>query len=79
MTLLQVMIFIALMLVVGRRVLPWLLWQVAQTGSRELFTLAVVSLAICIAYGAAEESLPLRDAFAVFFLFLSVCCLTPPY
>ena len=104
-TLLQVMIFIALMLVVGRRVLPWLLWQVAQTGSRELFTLAVVSFAICIAYGAAmifnvsfalgaffagmvmresqfsgraaEESLPLRDAFAVLF-FVSVGMLFDP-
>ncbi len=104
-TLLQVMIFIVLMLVVGRRVLPWLLWQVAQTGSRELFTLAVVSFAICIAYGAAmifnvsfalgaffagmvmresqfsgraaEESLPLRDAFAVLF-FVSVGMLFDP-
>jgi CPA2 family monovalent cation:H+ antiporter-2 len=51
-TLLQVMGFIALMLVGGRRALPWLLWQVARTGSRELFTLAVVATAIGIAYGA---------------------------
>ncbi|KAI3599125.1 Inner membrane protein YbaL, KefB/KefC family (plasmid) [Cupriavidus necator H850] len=42
-TLLQVVAFIALMLIAGRRVLPWLLWQVAKTGSRELFTLAVVA------------------------------------
>ena len=98
-TLLQVSTFIALMLIVGRRMLPWLLWQVARTGSRELFTLSVIASAICIAYGAsalfsvsfalgafcagsvmresefshraAEESLPLRDAFSVLF-FVSV-------
>jgi CPA2 family monovalent cation:H+ antiporter-2 len=78
---------------------PWLLWQVARTGSRELFTLCVVSAAVGIAFGsaalfgvsfalgaffagmvmresefshrAAEESLPLREAFAVLF-FVSV-------
>ena len=104
-TLLLVAAFIALMLVVGHRVLPWLLWQVARTGSRELFTLSVVAFAICIAYGAAalfnvsfalgaffagmvmresefshraaEESLPLRDAFAVLF-FVSVGMLFDP-
>ncbi len=98
-TLLQVAAFIALMLVAGRRVLPWLLWHIARTGSRELFTLSVVSAAIGIAYGAAqlfsvsfalgaffagmmmresefshraaEESLPLRDAFSVLF-FVSI-------
>jgi monovalent cation:H+ antiporter-2, CPA2 family len=98
-TLLQVFAFIALMLIVGRRALPWLLWQVARTGSRELFTLSVVVTAIGIAYGAsslfsvsfalgaffagmvmgesefshraAEESLPLRDAFSVLF-FVSI-------
>ena len=42
-TLLQVSAFVALMLVAGRRVLPWLLWQVSKTGSRELFTLSVVA------------------------------------
>jgi len=52
-TLLGVSAFIVLMLVVGRRALPWMLWQVARTGSRELFTLAVVASAIGIAYGAA--------------------------
>ena len=51
--LLQVAAFIGVMLVAGRRALPWLLWQVARTGSRELFTLAVVSAAIVIAYGAS--------------------------
>lgn len=104
-TLLEVSTFIALMLVVGRRVLPWLLWQIARTGSRELFTLSVVTTAIGIAYGAAElfsvsfalgaffagmvmresefshraaeESLPLRDAFSVLF-FVSVGMLFEP-
>ena len=104
-TLLQVGAFIALMLVAGRRVLPWLLLQVARTGSRELFTLAVIAIAIGIAFGAAElfgvsfalgaffagmvmreselshraaeESLPLRDAFAVLF-FVSVGMLFDP-
>ena len=104
-TVLQVGLFIALMLVVGKRLLPWLLWHVAKTGSRELFTLAVVAIAIGIAYGAsalfnvsfalgaffagmvmresefshraAEESLPLRDAFAVLF-FVSVGMLFEP-
>jgi CPA2 family monovalent cation:H+ antiporter-2 len=104
-TLLQVAAFIALMLVVGRRALPWLLWQVARTGSRELFTLAVIATAIGIAYGAsalfsvsfalgaffagmvmresefshraAQESLPLRDAFSVLF-FVSVGMLFEP-
>jgi CPA2 family monovalent cation:H+ antiporter-2 len=55
-TLLQVGAFIALMLVVGRRLLPWLLWQVARTGSRELFTLCVVAAAVSIAYGSARCS-----------------------
>ena len=104
-TLLQVAIFVALMLVVGRRVFPWILWQVARTGSRELFTLCVVAAAVSIAFGsavlfgvsfalgaffagmvmresefshrAAEESLPLRDAFAVLF-FVSVGMLFDP-
>ena len=47
------MAFVALMLIVGRRVLPKLLWLAARTGSQELFTLAVISAAIGIAYGAA--------------------------
>ncbi|MFT3666875.1 YbaL family putative K(+) efflux transporter [Piscinibacter sp.] len=104
-TLLAVGAFVALMLVVGRRVFPWLLWQVAKTGSRELFTLCVVAAAVTIAFGsarlfgvsfalgaffagmvlresqfshrAAEESLPLRDAFAVLF-FVSVGMLFDP-
>ncbi|MDP1765715.1 MAG: YbaL family putative K(+) efflux transporter [Methylotenera sp.] len=52
-TLLQVTGFIALMLVIGKRLLPWVLWHIAKTGSRELFTLSVISAAIGIAYGAA--------------------------
>ena len=52
-TLLQVVAFVLLMLVVGRRVFPWLLWQVARTGSRELFTLCVVAAAVGIAVGSA--------------------------
>ncbi|KQO12525.1 sodium:proton antiporter [Acidovorax sp. Leaf76] len=104
-TLLQVGGFVALMLLVGRRLFPWVLWQVARTGSRELFTLCVVAAAVSIAFGsaalfgvsfalgaffagmvmresefshrAAEESLPLRDAFAVLF-FVSVGMLFNP-
>jgi CPA2 family monovalent cation:H+ antiporter-2 len=45
--------FVALMLVVGRRAVPWLLGRVARTGSRELFTLGVLALAIGIAVGAS--------------------------
>lgn len=104
-TLGKVSVFVALMLVVGRRVFPWVLWQVARTGSRELFTLCVVAVAVGIAYGSAElfgvsfalgaffagmamresdlshraaqESLPLRDAFSVLF-FVSVGMLFDP-
>ncbi len=104
-TLGKVAAFIALMLVVGRRLLPRLLWAVAKTGSRELFTLGVISAAVGVAYlsaelfsvsfalgaffagmmmresslshRAAEESLPLRDAFSVLF-FVSVGMLFDP-
>jgi len=104
-TLGRIAIFVALMLVVGRRLFPWLLWQVARTGSRELFTLCVIAAAVGIAFGsaalfgvsfalgaffagmvlreselshrAADESLPLRDAFAVLF-FVSVGMLFDP-
>jgi monovalent cation:H+ antiporter-2, CPA2 family len=105
-TLAKVAAFIAVMLVAGRRLLPQLLWSVARTGSRELFTLAVVSAAVGVAYlsaelfsvsfalgaffagmmmresslshRAAEESLPLRDAFSVLF-FVSVGMLFEPH
>jgi CPA2 family monovalent cation:H+ antiporter-2 len=104
-TLLEVATFVALMLIVGRRVFPWILWQVTRTGSRELFTLCVVAAAVSIAYGsaqlfgvsfalgaffagmvlresqfsqrAAQETLPLRDAFAVLF-FVAVGMLFDP-
>jgi CPA2 family monovalent cation:H+ antiporter-2 len=46
--------FVTIMLVVGRRLFPWLLWHVAGTGSRELFTLCVVAAALSLAFGAAE-------------------------
>ena len=52
-TLLKVAVFLALMFVVGRRAVPWLLDRVARTGSRELFTLAVLAVALGIAVGAA--------------------------
>ena len=104
-TLAKVAAFVALMLLVGRRVFPRLLWLVAKTGSRELFTLCVVATALGVAYGsaklfdvsfalgaffagmmmresefshrAADESLPLREAFSVLF-FVSVGMLFDP-
>jgi CPA2 family monovalent cation:H+ antiporter-2 len=53
-TLAKVVAFVALMILVGRRVVPWLLERVARTGSRELFTLAVLAVAMGVAVGAAE-------------------------
>jgi len=104
-TLGKVAAFVALMLVVGKRVIPWLLHYVAHSGSRELFRLSVLAIALGVAYGASElfgvsfalgaffagmilseselsqraaqESLPLRDAFAVLF-FVSVGMLVDP-
>ncbi|HEY0974724.1 MAG TPA: cation:proton antiporter [Solimonas sp.] len=52
-TLLKVTAFAAVVLLIGPRVLPWMLKQVARTGSRELFTLAVLSSALGIAFGSA--------------------------
>lgn len=52
-TLGKVAVFILLMLLVGARLLPWLLERVARTGSGELYTLAVVAAALGIAFGAA--------------------------
>ena len=52
-TLVAVAGFVAVMLVAGRRLLPWMLWQVNRTGSRELFTLATVAAAVGLAVGAA--------------------------
>jgi CPA2 family monovalent cation:H+ antiporter-2 len=104
-TVIKVAVFVGLMLVAGRRVVPWVLHYIAHTGSRELFRLAVLAIALCMAFGAArlfgvsfalgaffagmilsesalsqraaEESLPLRDAFAVLF-FVSVGMLFDP-
>jgi CPA2 family monovalent cation:H+ antiporter-2 len=53
-TLGEIALFMSLMVVVGRRVFPWLLWQVAHAGSRELFTLSVIAAAVGIAWGSAE-------------------------
>lgn len=52
-TLLHVVAFIAIMMVVGRKFIPWVLWQIAKTGSRELFTLSILTASVGIAYGAA--------------------------
>ena len=52
-TLAKVTAFVALMFVVGRRAVPWLLERVARIGSRELFTLSVLAVALGIAFGAA--------------------------
>lgn len=101
----KVVAFILIMIFIGRRVIPWLLAKTAATGSRELFTLAVLVLALGIAYAAvalfdasfalgaffagmvlneselshraAQDTLPLRDAFAVLF-FVSVGMLFDP-
>ncbi len=105
-TLLKVVGFVAVMMGLGRKVIPWLLHYVAHTGSRELFRLAVLAIALGVAFGAAklfgvsfalgaffagmimseselshraaEESLPLRDAFSVLF-FVSVGMLFNPW
>jgi CPA2 family monovalent cation:H+ antiporter-2 len=104
-TIAKVAVFVALMLVVGKRLIPWILHYVAHTGSRELFRLAVLAIALGVAFGSAElfgvsfalgaffagmilaesplshraaqETLPLRDAFAVLF-FVSVGMLFDP-
>jgi len=104
-TAVKLALFVALMLIVGRRLIPWILHYIAHTGSRELFRLAVLAIALGVAFGstklfdvslalgaffagmmlresplsqrAAQESLPLRDAFAVLF-FVSVGMLFDP-
>jgi CPA2 family monovalent cation:H+ antiporter-2 len=53
-TLFKVGAFIAVMLIVGRRVVPWILERIAGTGSRELFTLCVLAIALGVAFGSAE-------------------------
>jgi hypothetical protein len=54
-TLLAVGAFVAVMLLAGRRVLPWLLWQVNRTGSRELFTLSTVAAAIGLIWSQRDD------------------------
>jgi CPA2 family monovalent cation:H+ antiporter-2 len=104
-TIFKVAGFVVLMLVVGRRLIPAALHWIVHTGSRELFRLAVLAIALGVAFGAAvvfdvsfalgaffagmilgetqlsrraaEETLPLRDAFAVLF-FVSVGMLFDP-
>jgi CPA2 family monovalent cation:H+ antiporter-2 len=104
-TLSKVVAFVALMLIVGKRTIPWILHMTAHTGSRELFRLAVLAIALGVALGASalfgvsfalgaffagmimaeselsqqamNETLPLRDAFAVLF-FVSVGMLFNP-
>jgi CPA2 family monovalent cation:H+ antiporter-2 len=104
-TVLKISAFVAFMLIIGRRAIPWALHWTAHTGSRELFRLAVLAIALGVAFGAAyvfdvsfalgaffagmilgetqlgrraaEETLPLRDAFAVLF-FVSVGMLFDP-
>ena len=53
-TLLKVAAFLGLMLVVGRRLIPWVLHYIAHTGSRELFRLAVLAIALGVAFGSAQ-------------------------
>lgn len=53
-TLLKVTAFVALMLLVGKRVIPWMLERVAGLGSRELFTLSVLAIALGVAFGSAK-------------------------
>ena len=104
-TVIKLAAFVGFMLVVGRRVIPAILHRTAHTGSRELFRLAVLAIALGVAAGAAylfgvslalgaffagmilseselsqraaQETLPLRDAFAVLF-FVSVGMLFDP-
>jgi CPA2 family monovalent cation:H+ antiporter-2 len=52
-TLVKAASFVAVMLIIGRRAIPWILHYVAHTGSRELFRLAVLAIALGVAYGAA--------------------------
>lgn len=104
-TIAKVVLFVILMVIVGQRVIPWLLKISAQSGSRELFRLSVLAIALGVAFFSAhlfgvsialgaffagmimsgselsqratEETLPLRDAFAVLF-FVSVGMLFDP-
>lgn len=104
-TVAKIAAFVGIMLIVGKRLIPGILHYMAHTGSRELFRLSVLVIALGAAYAAAElfgvsfalgaffagmilsesalsqqaaqETLPLRDAFAVLF-FVSVGMLFDP-
>jgi CPA2 family monovalent cation:H+ antiporter-2 len=49
----KVVAFVAFMLIVGRRLIPWLLHAIAHSGSRELFRLSVLAVALGVAFAAA--------------------------
>jgi CPA2 family monovalent cation:H+ antiporter-2 len=53
-TFLKVSAFVAVMMVVGKRAIPWVLEKVAGFGSRELFTLSVLAIALGVAFGSAK-------------------------
>lgn len=53
-TVLKIALFIAVMLIAGKKLFPKMLWHIARTGSRELFTLCVIAAAVSIAYGASK-------------------------
>jgi CPA2 family monovalent cation:H+ antiporter-2 len=53
-TVAKVALFVGIMLIVGRRVIPWILHYIAHTGSRELFRLAVLAIALTVAFGSAK-------------------------
>lgn len=65
-TLAKVVAFIVLMLLVGKRIFPKILWHIASTGSRELFTLCIIAAAISIAY-IASKSFGVSFALGAFF------------
>lgn len=52
-TFIKVSAFVATMLIVGRKVIPVILHYIARTGERELFRLAVLALALGVAYASA--------------------------
>lgn len=94
-TLAKVAAFVAVMMLVGKKLIPWMLERIVRTGSREMFRLGVLATALGVAYAAtalfevsfalgaffagtvlagspfshraAEEAMPLRDAFSVLF------------
>lgn len=53
-TVLKIALFVAVMLIAGKKLFPTMLWHIARTGSRELFTLCVIAAAVSIAYGASK-------------------------